>query len=286
MPLTRNLISNLKKIIKRPLGAVGLILVMLLLFSAVFAEILAPYNYSKIDILSRFQGPSAEHLLGTDHLGRDLLSRVLIGGQVAMKVAVICIGLSLMMGIVMGMIAGMAGRKVENCIILLFDVVRSFPTIMLALAIVTIFGPSLQTVILVVVVGYTTVYGRVARTLTMSIRHSEYVLAEQSMGASTPRIIFKHIMPNIISSLLILAAMDVPLVITIEAGLSFMGLGIRPPEPSWGNILNDGYVQINNTIWPLLVGGMPIIMASLGFTFLGETLRDVFDPKLTRKKVS
>jgi peptide/nickel transport system permease protein len=116
----------------------------------------------------------------------------------------------------------------------------------------------------------------------MSLRSSEYVLAAQSMGASTARVIFSHILPNIIGSLLILASMDVPLIITIEAGLSFMGLGVRPPTPSWGNILNDGYIYINNTMWPLIAGGAPIILTTLGFTFLGETLRDVFDPKLEK----
>jgi peptide/nickel transport system permease protein len=279
-------LPNIKKVVSRPLGALGLVLVAALLLSALFADVLAPYNYSKISIKDRFQTPSLHHLLGTDHLGRDLMSRALIGGQVAMKVVVICIGLSMVFGVILGIIAGMAGRVVETAITLLFDVVRSFPTIMLALALVIVFGPSLQTVILVVVVGYTTVYGRVARTLTMSIRHSEFVLAAQTMGASPARIILRHIMPNIIGSLIILASMDVPLVITIEAGLSFMGLGIRPPVPSWGNILNDGYVQINNTIWPLLAGGLPIVLATLGFTFLGETLRDVFDPKLEQKKVA
>ena len=277
--------NSIKKVVLRPLGALGLVLVVMLLMSALSADLIAPYDYSKVIIRDRFQTPSQDHLLGTDHLGRDLLSRALIGGQVAMKVAMICMSLSLIFGIVLGMIAGIGSKRVENVITLFFDVVRSFPTIMFALAVVTVFGPSLKTVILVIVVGYTTIYGRVTRTLTMSLRGSEYVLSAQSMGASTARVIFRHIMPNIIGSLLILASMDVPLIITIEAGLSFMGLGVRPPTPSWGNILNDGYIYINNTIWPLIVGGVPIILATLGFTFLGETLRDVFDPKLEKKDV-
>jgi len=277
--------NSIKKVVLRPLGALGLVLVVMLLMSALSADLIAPYDYSKIIIRDRFQTPSRDHLLGTDHLGRDLLSRALIGGQVAMKVAMICMSLSLIFGIVLGMIAGIGSKRVENVITLFFDVVRSFPTIMFALAVVTVFGPSLKTVILVIVVGYTTIYGRVTRTLTMSLRGSEYVLSAQSMGASTARVIFRHIMPNIIGSLLILASMDVPLIITIEAGLSFMGLGVRPPTPSWGNILNDGYIYINNTIWPLIVGGVPIILATLGFTFLGETLRDVFDPKLEKKNI-
>lgn len=274
--------NNIKKVVSRPLGALGLVLVVMLLVSAICADFIAPYDSSKIMVRDRFQTPSQAHLLGTDQLGRDLFSRALIGGQVAMKVAMICMSLSLIFGIVLGMIAGIGSKRVDNVITLFFDVVRSFPTIIFALAVVTVFGPSVKTIILVIVIGYSTIYGRVTRTLTMSLRSSEYVLAAQSMGASTARVIFSHILPNIIGSLLILASMDVPLIITIEAGLSFMGLGVRPPTPSWGNILNDGYIYINNTMWPLIAGGAPIILTTLGFTFLGETLRDVFDPKLEK----
>lgn len=277
--------NNIKKVVLRPLGALGLVLVVMLLVSALSADFIAPYDYSKIMVRDRFQTPSQAHLLGTDHLGRDLFSRALIGGQVAMKVAMICMSLSLIFGIVLGMIAGIGSKRVDNVITLFFDVARSFPTIIFALAVVAVFGPSVKTVILVIVIGYTTIYGRVTRTLTMSLRSNEYVLCAQSMGASTGRVIFSHIMPNIIGSLLILASMDVPLIITIEAGLSFMGLGVRPPTPSWGNILNDGYIYINNTMWPLIAGGVPIILTTLGFTFLGETLRDVFDPKLEKKNL-
>jgi len=163
-----------------------------------------------------------------------------------------------------------------------FDAVRSFPVIILGLALVTILGPSLYTVIFVVAVAAVPIYGRIVRTQTQALRNNEFILAERAMGAGTPRILGRHVVPNVIGPLLILASMDVPLVITVEAGLSFLGLGVRPPTPSWGTILNDGYNFIRNSPWAVIFGGIPVVVVTLGFTFLGEALRDIFDPKLKR----
>ncbi len=154
---------------------------------------------------------------------------------------------------------------------------------MLALAMVVLLGPSLETVIVIVVLTSIPVYGRVVRTQTMSLKTSEFVLAERSLGAGPLRILAHHILPNVIGPVLILGCMEVPVVITIEAGLSFLGLGVRPPTPSWGSILNDGYSFIRDTPWPIVAGGVPIILITLGFTFLGEALRDIFDPRLQRE---
>lgn len=144
-------------------------------------------------------------------------------------------------------------------------------------------GPSLVSVIFVVAVTTVPIYARVVRTQTHGLRNSEFITAERAMGAGMLRILAVHILPNIIGPLLILVSMDVPLVITLEAGLSFLGMGVRPPTPSWGTILNDGYGHINQSIWPVVAGGIPIVLTTLGFTFLGEALRDIFDPKLRRK---
>jgi peptide/nickel transport system permease protein len=150
---------------------------------------------------------------------------------------------------------------------------------MLALALVTLVGPSLDAVILVVIISAAPSYARMARTQTLSVRHAEFVLAERSLGASPGRIIATHILPNIIGPILIVASMDIPVVVAIEAGMSFLGLGVRPPTPSWGSILNDGFSYIRESPWPVIAGGLPIIITTLGFTFLGEALRDTFDPK-------
>ncbi len=270
----------LGKILRDPLGAFGLFLVLLVIGCALGADILSTADPTRISPRDRFLPPSPEHLLGTDQLGRDLFSRVLHGARIALAVALGATALSLVIGVALGLIAGYGPRWLDNLMILVFDAVKSFPTVMLALALVTLFGPSLTAVVIVVVLVNVPGYARIVRTQTLALKSSEYVTAAQSMGASTFRILRVHILPNAIGPLLILAAMDIPVVIAIEAGMSFLGLGVRPPTPSWGTILNDGFANIRESVWIVVAGGLPIIITTLGFTFLGETLRDVFDPRL------
>ena len=274
--------SALSRLLRDPLGCFGLILVAAILSTALLAPWIAPYDPSAIDVLNRLQAPSWDHLLGTDQLGRDVFSRVIMGSRIALKVAVSTISLALSIGLVLGLIAGYGPKWLDKLIILIFDTLRSFPTIMFALALVTIFGPSLNTVIMVIVITTFPVYGRIARTQTQGMRHNEFILAERAMGASMFRVLSVHIFPNIIGPLLIVASMDIPVVVTIEAGLSFLGVGVPPPTPSWGSILHNGYSFIRNTPWLVISGGVPLILTTLGFTFLGESLRDIFDPKLRK----
>ena len=272
----------IKRISSDPLGLLGLCLVTLMVVSALGASIFAPYDPIQLNIMDRLQGPSANHLLGTDQLGRDLFSRVLFGGQVALKVAFLTIGSALIIGVVLGMIAGYGPAWLDNSIMLLFDTIRSVPTIMLALAAVAMVGPSITTVIFVIAVSTIPNYGRVVRTQTLTIKSKDFVKAEMLMGASLLRILSIHVLPNILGPLLILASMDIPTVIALEAGLSFLGMGVKPPTPSWGSILNDGFALIRNTPWPIIAGSIPLVLATLGFTFLGESLRDLLDPKLRK----
>jgi peptide/nickel transport system permease protein len=266
-----------------PLGMAGFVLVGLILLATVCAPWLAPHDPLEVDVTNRLSGPSAQHWLGTDQLGRDMLSRVLFGGQVALKVSLIAISTSMAIGIALGMIAGFGPRWLDRALLVSFDTVRSFPTIMFALAIVALIGPSLNTVIGVIIVTSIPVYARVVRTQTQALRERDFILAERAMGASTFRILRDHVFPNIAPPLFILASMDVPAVIGMEAGLSFLGLGVSPPTPSWGSILNDGYSYLRNSPWPIIAGGLPLIAVTLGFTFFGEALRDIFDPRLRRK---
>jgi len=276
------LINILKRITHEPLGLTGLILVIVIVISAVLANFIAPYDPIALNILDRLQSPSANHLLGTDQLGRDLFSRVLYGGQVALKVALISIAAALSIGVLLGMIAGFGPRWLDNIIMMFFDTIRSFPTVMFALATVALVGPSLETVIAVIIVTSIPNYGRVVRTQTLSIKTNEFIMAERVMGVSTLRILGVHVLPNVIGPLIILASMDIPTVIALEAGLSFLGMGVKPPTPSWGSILNDGYTLIRNTPWPIIAGSIPLVLITLGFTFLGESLRDLIDPKLRK----
>lgn len=267
------------------LGFAGFLLVIFILLSAVLASVLAPYDPLEVDVYNRLAAPSLQHWLGTDQLGRDILSRVLYGGRIAMKVALIAISISLAAGLLLGMIAGFGPRWLDRILVICFDTMRSFPTVMFALAVVALTGPSLNTVIGIIIITSIPVYARIVRTQTLSLRDKDYILAERAMGASMGRILRHHILPNIAAPLLILASMDVPAVVGLEAGLSFLGLGVNPPTPSWGSILNDGYSYLRNSPWPIIAGGIPLILVTLGFTFLGEALRDILDPKLRGKGV-
>jgi peptide/nickel transport system permease protein len=272
----------IKRISSDPLGLLGLCLVTLMVVSALGASIFAPYDPIQLNIMERLQGPSAKHLLGTDQLGRDLFSRVLFGGQVALKVAFLSIGSALIVGIILGLIAGYGPVWLDNSIMLLFDTIRSVPTIMLALVTVAFVGASLTTLIFVIAASSIPTYGRIVRTQTLTIKSKDFVKAEILMGASVLRILSIHLLPNILGPLLILASMDIPSIIALEAGLSFLGMGVKPPTPSWGSILNDGFTLIRNTPWPIIAGSIPLVLATLGFTFLGESLRDLLDPKLRK----
>ncbi|WP_419905289.1 ABC transporter permease [Kiloniella sp.] len=281
-PIKNNseIVEIFRHLIRDQLGLLGLIIVVLIIGSALFAPLIAPYDPIAMNIPDRIQGPSFSHLLGTDQLGRDTFSRVIYGGRVALQVALPTIAGALFLGLLLGMIAGYGPKWLDNAILLFFDTVRSFPTVMFALAVVALVGPSLNTVIMVIMATSIPTYGRVVRTMTQSIKTSDFIIAERSLGASTIRIMGVHILPNVLGPLAVLAAMDIPTIVGLEAGLSFLGMGVKPPTPSWGSLLNDGYSLLRNTPWLIIAGGIPLILITLGFTFLGEALRDVVDPKL------
>ena len=276
--------ARLRQFCENPQGIFGLILVLAFFASALFAPLLAPYEPNQLDIPARMAGPSFEHIAGTDQLGRDTFSRVLYGGRVALQIAAIGVSVALIIGLALGMIAGYGPRWLDNTLLLIFDTIRSFPTIVLALAVVALTGPSLTLVLAIVIVTSIPSYARLARTSTLALKHTEFIAAERSLGAGVGRVLWRHVLPNVIGPLLILAAMDVPVVVTVEAGLSFLGLGVLPPTASWGSILREGYNVIRDTPWPVIAGGIPLMLTTLGFTFLGEALRDIFDPRLQKNR--
>jgi peptide/nickel transport system permease protein len=284
MSVQRGIIAEIfGRLRKDSLGMTGLVIVVVILLASIFASVLAPHDPLEVDVFNRLVSPSWQHWLGTDQLGRDILSRVLFGGRIALKVAMVAISVSMAAGLLLGMMAGFGPKWLDRLLVICFDTLRSFPTIMFALAIVALTGPSLNTVIGVIIITSIPVYGRIVRTQTQALRENDFILAERAMGASTARILRDHILPNIAAPLLILASMDVPAVVGMEAGLSFLGLGVSPPTPSWGNILSDGYSYLRNSPWPIIAGGIPLILVTLGFTFFGESLRDILDPKLRGK---
>lgn len=271
----RNLLSD-------PMGVFGLVLVLILIFLSVFADVLAPYDPAKINVPGKFQPPNWDHFLGTDELGRDVFSRALYGGRVALKVALITTFAALGIGAALGFMAAYGPRWLDNMIVLFLDTVRAYPTIIFALAVGPMFGAGIWTVIGILIATSVPYYGRIVRTAALSVIQSQYVDAEKAMGANAFRVTIIHMLPNVIGPMLIMASMDIPVVITAEAGLSFLGVGIKPPETSWGLMLDQGYRYINRTPWLVVSAGIPLIIATLGFTFLGEALRDAFDPKFRR----
>jgi peptide/nickel transport system permease protein len=276
-----NRIPVLGDVVRRPLGALGFMIVLLFFLMVILADVVAPYGYAEQDIPNMLQGPSSKYWLGTDHVGRDLLSRLIHGSRIALKVAVPAVGIALTGGVLLGLVSGYVGGWLDDIILVMLDSLKAFPAVILALTILAVLGPSLFNVIIVIGLAWIPGYARIARAQVLSAKQNVYVEAERSLGATPGRIILVHIMPNILPPLLILAAMDLPVVITFEAGLSFLGLGVRPPTPSWGVILSDGFEIVRYSPWPITWAGITLIITTLGFTLFGETLRDVLDPRLS-----
>jgi peptide/nickel transport system permease protein len=271
-----------RRIARDPLAVLGLTLVTIVVFCGIFAPWIVPYDPFKIAVPDKLQPPSLTHWLGTDHLGRDILSRVIMGSRIALAVGISTIGIALCIGLTLGLIAGYGPRWLDNFLMLVFDSVYSFPTVIMGLTVATLLGASISTLMFVVILVQTPAYARLTRTATLSLKNSEYVQAIRSLGASPLRIIAVHILPNVVGPLLIIASMDIPSVVALEAGLTYLGMGIPPPAPSWGRILQEGYTLIREAPWIVVAGGIPLIITTLGFTFLGESLRDMLDPRLRR----
>lgn len=270
----------LGEVLSRPLGALGFFMVFMFVVMVIFAPLLAPYGYADQDIPNRLQGPSVQYPLGTDHIGRDILSRLIYGARIALGVAIPAMGIALVGGLILGMLSGYLGGFVDDAVLVVLDTFRSIPVLMLALTFLVLLGPSLVNLVVVIGLSWSPGYARIVRAQVLAAKQNVYVEAERSLGASRWRIAKNHILPNILPPILILAAMDLPWVIIFESGLSFLGMGVRPPTPSWGAILAEGYEKIRQSPWPITWAGVALILTTLGFTLLGETLRDVLDPRL------
>ena len=268
-----------RSVLGRPAGLLGAVIVTLIVGAALLAPWIAPYDPDALSVMERFASPSRAHLLGTDQLGRDLLSRLLHGATVAMGVALTSITLAGAVGTALGVLAASASTAWERPVLVAFDIVAAFPSLVLALAAVAVFGASNANLVGIVAVTLVPQFGRVARAQALTLRAAPFLEAERILGASPARILWSHVLPNIAGPLIVLASMEVPVVITIEAGLSFIGLGVRPPLASWGTLIYDGYSYLSDSTLPVLFASLALAAATLGFTLFGEALRDALDPR-------
>jgi len=258
-------------------------IIILLLILSIFAPYIAPYDPYKTDVVNRLQPPDFKNLLGTDSLGRDILSRLIYAARPAVLVSFGGISISVIIGIITGLISAYIGGLFANVILFVYDVIRAFPPLILILVLLSIIGPSLFSVIIILGITIMPRYGRVVRAEALSEKEEDFVEAAISMGADNNRIIFKHILPNIFASVLVLSGMDMASMIMWEAGLSFLGLGLQPPLSSWGVMLQESYQYIQTAplmiVWPSLT----IIITMLGFSTFAESLRIALNPKLSQE---
>jgi ABC-type dipeptide/oligopeptide/nickel transport system permease subunit len=266
------------------LAAGGVLL--LIVASAVFAPWIAPHDPLAVNIRHRLavpawmEGGTATHPLGTDQVGRDLLSRMIFGGRVSIVVGVAAVLLSASIGVLLGLAAGYVGRRTDWTIMTLVNVMLTFPFVLLALAVISVLGPSLVNMIIVLGVAGWPIYARVVRAETMAIREREFVLAGRALGMSHVRIVFRQIVPNLVSAIVVIATLQVAQVIILESFLSFLGLGIQPPTPAWGNMLGEGRVYMLNSWWIATFPGLAIFVTTLVINLMGNALRDWLDPHM------
>jgi peptide/nickel transport system permease protein len=245
---------------------------------AFFGPLIAPHEPNDIDVIHTLTSPTREHLLGTDSLGRDNLSRLIYGTRIALEVAIPAVLGAFLIGAVLGLLGGYLGGWLDKVLVVVFDTLISFPAVILGLALLTLLGPSVKSVVFVIGLSLMPYYGRLMRAQTIAERQNQYVKAERSLGASRTRVLRRHMLPNVLPTLLIIVAMDIPGAVAIEAGLAFLGLGVQPPTADWGVMLNDGFKDIGTSPWPILGPIAALVIMTAAFTVVGESMRDAMDP--------
>ena len=268
---------------KNPRMLVGLVLLTILLFVAVFAPIIAPYDPIKVNITDALEPPSLNHLLGTDDLGRDVFSRVLWGSRISLSVGVISVTIGFLVGVSIGLLAGYLGGTFDLLAMRVIDALLAFPALVLAIAITAALGPQIQNAMIAIGIVAVPGYARLTRGQVLSVRSREFILAARTVGVPPPRIVLRHIFPNIANTLVVQATLATAFAILAEAALSFLGLGPQPPFPSWGQDINYSQRYLANMKWWMSAGpGIAIFIAVFTFNFLGDALRDALDPRLRR----
>lgn len=274
--------DTFRRLRQHRIGMIGLVLVMLLLFVAVFGRYLAPYDPNEIDMNARFLPPTLEHPMGTDDFGRDTLSRIMYGARVSLQVGIIAVGIAASVGTFLGLVAGYGGRLPDEFIMRSMDILFAFPAILLAIAILAALGKGVTNAMIAIGVVYIPIFARIARGEVLAIRSKEFIDAARACGASGRRIMTRHILPNASGPLIVEISLSLAFAILAEAALSFFGLGTQPPDPSWGRMLSEGRAYFRQSPWMAIFPGLAIMLTVMGFNFLGDGLRDAMDPRHSR----
>ncbi|MBN9389160.1 MAG: ABC transporter permease [Chloroflexi bacterium] len=269
-----------RRISKIGSARVGFVLLVIVVGSAIFAPFIAPFKPDAVDPPSRLQPPSFNHLFGTDALGRDMFSRVIFGAQLTLQIGVIALAIAAFFGILIGLVTGYYGGWIDGLLMRFIDLLLAFPGILLALMIVSTLGPNLTNAMIAVGISSIPGFARLVRGSVLSIREHEYITAARALGVSSPRILFKAILPNAMAPIIVLATLLFPDAVLVAASLSFIGLGAQPPSPEWGALLVDGRLYIQSASWLITFPGLAIFITIMGSNLLGNALRDVLDPHL------
>lgn len=271
-----------RRLKRNKMAVLGLAILIILVLLAVFANVIANYDnvVIKQNLSQRLQAPSAAHWLGTDEFGRDIFARLVHGTRVSLQVGIIAVGISIVIGGILGAIAGYYGGKLDNIIMRVMDIFLAVPSILLAIAIVSALGPSILNLMLAISISSVPSYARIVRASVLSIRDQEFIEAAKAIGASNTRIIFRHIIPNSLAPVIVQATLGVASAILSTAGLSFIGLGIQPPAPEWGSMLSGGRQYLRYAWWVTTFPGVAIMITILSLNLLGDGLRDALDPRL------
>lgn len=279
-PRVNNTKRFLRVFLSRGLVVFGMVIVLIFVLTAIFGPLISPYDPLKIAPAQKLQSPSAQHWLGTDNFGRDTLSRLISGAGNSLMVGVVAVAIAAIVGIIAGMLAGFFGGWVNIVIMRIVDALMSFPMILLALLIAGLLGSGLKNVMIALGIAMIPVYARLMCGQVLAIRENDYIMAEKSMGSNNWRVMFRHILPNSYPPLIVLVTMQIGSAILAEAGLSYLGIGITPPAPSWGAMVNDGFkFLITNPILSF-VPGVAIMLVVFAFSMVGDGLRDALDPRL------
>jgi peptide/nickel transport system permease protein len=265
---------------KNKLAIVGLSIVSFFILLAIFADLIAPYEYDATNLRNKNLAPSAEHWFGTDEFGRDILTRIIYGARISLWVGTLSVAGSIIVGSALGIIAGYYGRWVDSVISRIFDILLAFPSILLAIAVVSVLGPSLRNALIAIAIINVPTFGRLLRSRVLSVKEEEYITAAKAIGMKDSRILLHHILPNSLAPIIVSGTLAVATAIIEAAALGFLGLGAQAPTPEWGKMLADSRNYIIDAPWTVLFPGLAIMLTVLGFNLMGDGLRDALDPRM------